>query len=105
MLPLADTVKTTTFENGGEFADHGHIADKLKCEIYFAEPYHAWQRGTNENLNGELRRYYPKGEPLDRVERDELAKVEDQVNARYHKKLHYQSAAERFAHEWTLQRE
>ena len=105
MEPLADTVKTITFDNGGEFAGHGDIAAQLECDIYFAKPYHAWQRGTNENLNGELRRYYPKGEPLDRVERDELAKVEDQINARYRKKLGYHNAADRFAQERTIQRE
>ena len=76
MQPLADTVKTITFDNGGEFADHGCIAEHLKYDIDFAKPYHSWQRGTNENLNGELRRYYPKREPLDRVERDELVKIE-----------------------------
>ena len=105
MQPLVDTVKTITFDNGGEFAAHGHIADQLKCDIYFTTPYHSWERGTVEHLNGELRRYYPKSEPLDRVERDELAKVEDQINARYRKKLDYHNAAERFAHERTLQRE
>ncbi|MCY4128230.1 MAG: IS30 family transposase [Gammaproteobacteria bacterium] len=105
MQPYADTVKTITFDNGGEFADHGHIAKQLKCDIYFAKPYHAWQRGTNENLNGELRRYYPKHEPLDRVERDELAKVEDQIDRRYRKLLNYNNAADRFAHERTIQRE
>ena len=98
MQPLADTVKTITFDNGGEFADHGHIAGQLKCDIYFAKPYYSWERGTNENLNGELRRYYPKSEPLDRVERDELAKVEHQINTRYRKQLDYDNAADRFAH-------
>ena len=97
MASLVDTVKTITFDNGGEFADHGHIAEYLECDVYFAKPYHSWQRGTNENLNGEVRRYYPKDEPLDRVERDELTKVEDQINARYRKKLDYANAAERFA--------
>ena len=52
-----------------------------------------------------MRRYYSEGEPLDRVERDELAKVEDQVNACYRRKLDYANAAERFAHERTLQRD
>ena len=66
MTPLADRVKTITFDNGGEFADHWHIAENLTCDIYFGKPYHAWHRGTNENLNGELRRYYPKGEPVRR---------------------------------------
>ena len=103
MEPLADTVKTITFDNGGEFADHGDIAEYLKCDIYFAKPYHSWQRGTNENLNGEPRRYSSKCEPLDHVERDELAKVEDQINARYRKKLNYHNAAHRFEQARTLQ--
>ena len=103
MQPLADTVKTITFDNGGEFADHERIARHLDCDIYFAKPYHSWERGTNENLNGELRRYYPKNEPLDRVEKDELAKVERQINHRYRKKLDYSNAIERFAQEQTRQ--
>ena len=105
MQPLVDTVKTITFDNGGEFAAHGHIADQLKCDIYFATPYHSWERGANENLNGELRRYYPKSVPLDRVERDELAKVEDQINSRYRKQLDYHNAAERFEQARTSQLE
>ena len=60
MQPLADTVKTIKFDNGGEFADHAYIAEQLECTIYFAKPYHSWERGTFDHLNGELRRYYPK---------------------------------------------
>lgn len=98
MRPIADMVKTITFDNGGEFADHAYIAQQLECAVYFAKPYNSWERGTNENLNGELRRHFPKGEPLDRVERDELAKVEDPINARYRKILDYDNATTRFSH-------
>ena len=105
MQPLADTVKTITFDTGGEFADHRYIAEQLACDIYFAKPYRSWERETNENFNGELRRNYPKHEPLDRVEQDESTKVEDQINRRYRKLLSYDNAADRFAHERTNQRE
>ncbi len=54
------TVLTVTFDNGGEFADHVRVAKKTGAAIYFARPYASWQRGTNENLNGRIRRFWPK---------------------------------------------
>ncbi len=53
--------KTITVDNGGEFAYHATVARALKCKIYFAKSYHSWRRGLNENTNGLLRRYFPKG--------------------------------------------
>ena len=62
-------------------------------------PYHAWERGTNENLNGELRRVYPTGEALDDMDRTDLAETTAAINARHRKILAYKSSAERFAHQ------
>ena len=104
-VTLADTVKTITFESGGEFADYRQIADHLKCDIYFTKPYHASVRGTNRNLNGEVRRYDLKHEPLDHVECVELAKIEDQINVHNRKNLDYLNTTEHVANERTLQRE
>jgi len=47
-------------DNGGEFADHARVAKKTGANIYFAKPYASWQRGTNENFNGRVRRFWPK---------------------------------------------
>ena len=103
MSPLKDAVNTITFDNGGEFADHARIAKTLNCQVYFAKPYHAWQRGTNENLNGELRRVYPKGEPLDDIDRTDLAAMTAAINARHRKILAYDTSAERFAQQRAVQ--
>ena len=64
---------------------------------YFARPYRSCDRGTNENLNGELRRVFPKGEPLDDVEPAELTAAMDEINDRHRKILCYATAAHRFA--------
>ena len=54
------SVLTVTLDNGGEFADHARVAKKTGADIYFAKPYASWQRGTNENFNGRIRRFWPK---------------------------------------------
>jgi IS30 family transposase len=61
---IAHGVQSITFDNGGEFADHARIADKLGCKTYFARPYRSCDRGTNDHVNGQLRQYYPKGRSL-----------------------------------------
>src|SRR5205809_4102999 len=53
--------RTLTFDNGKEFAEHRRLAEQLRLAVYFARPYAAWQRGTNENTNGLLRQFHPKG--------------------------------------------
>ena len=60
VLLKPNVVHTLTLDNGKEFSVHGHIAKKSECNVYFAEPYSSWQRGTNENTNGLLRRFFSK---------------------------------------------
>ena len=60
-------VKTITCDRGAEFANGQTIEEKLNCQVYFAALYCAWQKGTNENSNGLLREFYPKGRNLSRV--------------------------------------
>jgi|TARA_B110000116_G_C16639274_1_gene492114 IS30 family transposase len=52
---------TMTSDNGKEFAEHQTVAEKSYIDYYFAHPYHSWERGSNENLNGLIRKYIPKG--------------------------------------------
>ena len=61
LKPIGNFVHTITFDNGKEFAAHQDIAHALKAKIFFATPYHAWERGLNENTNGLIRDFFPKG--------------------------------------------
>lgn len=60
MLSQVNSVKTITLDNGGEFAAHARVAKITGAKVYFAKPYASWQRGTNENTNGRIRRFWPK---------------------------------------------
>lgn len=60
MLPLAEHVHTITLDNGPEFYLHAKLTEELKADVYFAKPYHSWERGLNENTNGLIRQYLPK---------------------------------------------
>ncbi len=61
LMPIRHLVHTITADNGKEFADHKDITRALECDFYFAHPYSSWERGGNENSNGRLRRFFPKG--------------------------------------------
>lgn len=89
-------VKTITCDRGTEFANWQRIEEELDCQIYFADPYCAWQKGTNENLNGLLREFYPKGRNLSRVSPITLKKNLALINARPKKVLGYQKPADLF---------
>jgi transposase InsO family protein len=60
-----DIVLTLSYDNGREFADQEEIARELTAEGFFAHPYHSWERGLNENTNGLIRQYIPKGKDID----------------------------------------
>src|SRR3989344_2212008 len=59
-----DKKKTETLDNGNEFSRYESLEKETGMEIYFAYPYHSWERGSNENFNGLLRQYFPKGTPF-----------------------------------------
>ena len=84
-------VKTITCDRGAEFANWRRIEERLHCEVYFADPYCAWQKGTNENLNGLLREFYPKGRNLSRVAPATLKRNLALINARPRKVLNFHS--------------
>ena len=93
------TVKTITTDNGSEFAKWQEIEKELKTNVYFADPYCAWQKGTNENLNGLLREFYPKGRDLARVSAKTLAQNVAKINNRPKKVLNFQTPADLFEQE------
>lgn len=82
---------TLTFDNGKEFAWHQHIKNALGIDIYFAKPYHSWERGLNENTNGLLRQYLPKGSSFAELTDEKLQWIEDQLNDRPRKTLGYKT--------------
>jgi len=73
-------VKTITSDNGSEFAMHEQIAKIVGAQYYFADPYSSYQRGSNENGNGMIRRYYPKGVDFAVVNDDELQRSIHLIN-------------------------
>ena len=85
-------VKTITCDRGTEFASWRMIEQRLGCEVYFADPYCAWQKGTNENANGLLRAFYPKGRNLSRVAPATLKRNLALINARPREVLNFRSA-------------
>ena len=89
-------VKSITCDRGSEFANWRQIEKALNCNMYFADPYCAWQKGTNENLNGLLREFYPKGRNLERVSPITLKKNLALINARPKKVLNYQKPVDLF---------
>ncbi len=96
LKPIGDFVHTITFDNGKEFAAHQDIAAALKAEIFFATPYHAWERGLNENTNGLIRDFFPKGTDFSTISNAEVARVERLLNARPRKSLGFRSPQEVF---------
>lgn len=89
-------VKSITCDRGSEFANWRVIEEALHCEMYFADPYCAWQKGTNENLNGLLREFDPKGRNLSRVSPKTLEKNLALINARPKKVLGFKKPADLF---------
>jgi IS30 family transposase len=80
---------TATSDNGKEFADHQLIARTLKLDFFFAKPYHSWERGSNENLNGLIRQYIPKQTDLDTLSDEFIQYVQDQINSRPRKRFNF----------------
>ncbi len=91
LQPHATHVHTTTYDNGKEFAHHTEIADALDAEGYFAHPYHAWEPGLNENMNGLIRQYLPKGKSFDSLTQHDIRCIMDKLNNRPRKCLGYKN--------------
>jgi IS30 family transposase len=92
---LGDTpVNSFTFDNGSEFARHREISAQHNAPVYFADPHSPWQRGTNENMNGLIRFFFPKGTDFSKVTKEELQRVIDLINNRPRKCLGWLSPIE-----------
>lgn len=83
------TTHTITLDNGKEFSNHEKISELLNVSIYFAHPYSSWERGLNENTNGLIRQYIPKGSSFDDISNERIKFIEDRLNNRPRKALKY----------------
>jgi len=90
---LMDMVKvhTITSDNGKEFAGHLKVSDALKTNFYFADPYASWQRGLNENTNGLIRQFFPKGSDFQKLCVEDISRVMNALNNRPRKTLGYKT--------------
>ena len=87
---------TLTVDNGKEFASHESVADALQIKVYFADPYSAWQRGLNENTNGLIRQYVPKGSDVRGLTGRQVRQIMDRLNNRPRKALGFLTPNEVF---------
>ena len=92
--PIKEELQTITADNGKEFSLHEQIADELGIEFYFADPYSAWQRGTNENTNGLIRQYIRKGSNLNDYSDEYIAEITYRLNHRPRKRLGFKSPSQ-----------
>jgi IS30 family transposase len=88
--------RTLTWDNGTEMARHARITAETGINVYFADPYSPWQRGSNENTNGLLREYLPKGTDLSPCTAAQLQQIQDELNDRPRKRLNYRTPREEF---------
>lgn len=86
--------KTMTHDNGTEMANHKWLTNKTGMEIYFANPYSSWERGTNENTNGLIRRFFPKGTDFSTITKKQLMSAQNNLNNRPRKVLGYKTPNE-----------
>ncbi len=90
-------IHTITSDNGKEFAQHKSISEKLNLDFYFAKPYCSWERGSNENLNGLVRQYFPKGSDFTNLKIQDISLAQNILNNRPRKRFGYKSPNEMLA--------
>lgn len=88
--------KTMTYDRGSEMSQHKLFTKETKIQVYFADPHSPWQRGTNENTNGLIRQYFPKGTDFRKVTTKAIRQAEQRLNSRPRKTLGYYTPSEKF---------
>ena len=97
--PYLDKAFTITADNGKEFSGHEKMAKKLSVDVYFAHPYHSWERGLNENTNGLIRQYFTKGSSFVNITDEQVEHVMNRLNHRPRKTLNYKTPHDVFFNE------
>lgn len=97
LRPYINTIKSITYDNGNEFSMHEKINKTLNTRSYFCKPYSAWEKGTVENINGIIRRFFPKGTDFGKISLEQIKYVENWINNRPMKVLNYLTPNEKFA--------
>lgn len=90
---IPEARKTMTYDNGMEMANHKWLTEHTGMDIYFAHPYSPWERGTNENTNGLIRRYFPKKTDFNNITEQQLMQAQNRLNNRPRKVLKYKTPA------------
>jgi IS30 family transposase len=88
--------RTLTYDQGFEMAQHKLFSKETKITVYFAHPHSPWERGTNENTNGLIRQYFPKGTDFSKISNNRLKEVQDELNDRPRKTLGFYTPHEKF---------
>jgi transposase, IS30 family len=94
LIPNKDFIHTITADNGKEFSLHQQISRNLEIGFFFSKPYHSWQRGANENLNGLIRQYFPKKTNFADITEEKIRWVQERLNNRPRKRFNFLSPIE-----------
>lgn len=86
--------KTITSDNGTEFHQYKKVEKACNVKFYFATPYHSWERGSNENVNGLIRQYLPKAKSMARVTQHQCERIAEALNTRPRKRYDYKTPKE-----------
>jgi IS30 family transposase len=96
-------LQTITSDNGKEFSGHQDIAKQLNIDYYFANPYKSWERGANENMNGLIRQYFPKGMSFENITNEQVQIAQDKLNNRPRKRFGFKTPNQVYLHKLTNQ--
>ena len=94
LMPLRGKIHTITSDNGTEFVMHQDISKQIGCKYYFAKPYHSWERGSNENLNGLIRDYFPKKMKFHDITKKQIKEAQEALNNRPRKRHNFLTPTE-----------
>ena len=90
------SVKTITADNGTEFHQYEKIEKQCRAKFYFTNPYHSWERGANENVNGLIRQYLPKGTSMETLTQQQCDSIANKLNQRPRKRFNYKTPEEMY---------